>query len=125
MRDSLVMYDRETDTLWTQVDGRGIRGALNQRALQAVPSVHTTWKAWKALYPQSRVLRKRRGPGSAYESYNRNPNELGSLVGATPTHDWTARPAFSASVRKGLRPRFRSTRSAPSVSWRGQSATSS
>ena len=79
LRDSLVMYDRETDTLWTQVDGLGIRGALTGRALQAVPALHTTWKAWKALYPQSRVLRKRRGRGSAYESYNRNPNELGIL----------------------------------------------
>ena len=79
LRDSLVMYDRETDTLWTQVDGLGIRGALNGRALQAVPAVHTTWKAWKALYPQSRVLQKRSGRGSAYESYNRNPGELGIL----------------------------------------------
>ena len=79
LRDSLVMYDRETDTLWTQVDGLGIRGALNGRVLQAVPAVHTTWKAWKALYPQSRALRKRGGRGSAYESYNRNPNELGIL----------------------------------------------
>ena len=79
LRDSLVMYDRETDTLWTQVDGLGIRGALTGRALQTVPAVHTTWKTWKALYPQSRVLRKRRGRGSAYESYNRNPNELGIL----------------------------------------------
>jgi hypothetical protein len=79
LRDSLVMYDRQTETLWTQVDGMGIRGALSGHALQAVPSVHTTWKAWKALYPQSRVLRKRSGRGSAYEGYNRNPNELGIL----------------------------------------------
>ena len=79
LRDSLVMYDRETDTLWTQVDGLGIRGALNGRALQAVAAVHSTWKAWKAIYPQSRVLRKRRGRGSAYESYNRNTSELGIL----------------------------------------------
>lgn len=79
LRDSLVMFDRETDTLWTQVDGLGIRGDLNGRALQPVPAVHTTWKAWKALYPQSRVLRKRRGHRSAYDRYNRNPNELGIL----------------------------------------------
>ena len=79
LRDSLVMYDRETLTLWTQVDGLGIRGALSRRALQAVPAVHTTWKAWKTLYPASRVLQKRRSRGSAYEDYNRNPNELGIL----------------------------------------------
>ena len=79
LRDSLVMYDRQTGSYWTQVDGLAIGGALDGRALQAVPSVHTTWKAWKALYPQSRVLRKRGRRGSLYESYNRNQNELGIL----------------------------------------------
>jgi|TARA_B100001971_G_scaffold186610_1_gene186687 hypothetical protein len=79
LRDSLVMYDRETQSLWTQVDGIGIRGALDGHTLQAVPSLHTTWKAWKALYPESRVLRKRTRRGSPYDSYNRNPNELGIL----------------------------------------------
>ena len=79
LRDSLVMYDRQTGSYWTQVDGLAIGGALNGRALTMVPSVHTTWKAWKALYPQSRVLRKRSGRGSSYEGYNRNPNELGIL----------------------------------------------
>ena len=79
LRDSLVMFDRQTGTLWTQVDGRSIGGALNGQALQAVPSVVTTWKAWKALYPESQVLRKRFGRGSSYEAYNRDPNELGIL----------------------------------------------
>ncbi len=43
-RDGLVMYDRETDSLWTQVDGRGIKGEFADRALEIVPSIHATWK---------------------------------------------------------------------------------
>jgi hypothetical protein len=76
-RDGLVMYDRETDTLWTQVDGRGIKGPLAGRRLEVVPSIHATWKQWKALYPGSRVLEKRGIPRSAYDAYNRDPNRMG------------------------------------------------
>ena len=51
LRDSLVMYDRQTQSLWTQVDGLGIRGPLKDATLSIVPAIHTTWKAWKRLYP--------------------------------------------------------------------------
>ena len=79
LRDSLVMFDRETDTLWTQVDGRAINGELTGRMLEAVPAIHATWREWKTLYPESRILRKRGRSRSAYERYNRNPSELGIL----------------------------------------------
>ena len=78
-RDGLVMYDRETDTLWTQVDGKAVKGALTGRKLEVVPSVHATWKQWKQLYPDSIVLKKRGIPRSAYEGYNRDPNRAGIL----------------------------------------------
>ncbi|MBI2835809.1 MAG: DUF3179 domain-containing protein [Acidobacteria bacterium] len=76
-RDALVMYDRETDTLWTHVDGRAIRGALAGHTLRPLPSVHATWKEWKTLYPKSLVLKKRGEFRSPYESYNRDPSKLG------------------------------------------------
>jgi hypothetical protein len=76
-RDGLVMYDRETDNLWTHVDGKGIKGSLAGRVLEIVPSVHATWKEWKTLYPDSLMLKKRGAPRSVYESYNRDPNKIG------------------------------------------------
>lgn len=57
-RDGLVMYDRQTDTLWTHVDGRAVRGKLIGHVLEIVPSMHATWKEWKTLYPNSLVLKK-------------------------------------------------------------------
>jgi hypothetical protein len=78
-RDALVMFDRETRTLWSQVDGRAIRGPLAGFRLTALPSVHATWAEWLALYPQSLLLAK---PGvfrTPYETYNRNPGQLGIL----------------------------------------------
>jgi hypothetical protein len=79
LRDGLVMYDRETDTLWTQVDGRAVKGSLVGRALELVPSMHATWKEWKQLYPASLVLKKRGVSRSSYESYNRDPSRMGIL----------------------------------------------
>ena len=43
-RDALVMFDRETSTLWSQVDGRAIKGPLAGQVLQPVPSIHATWQ---------------------------------------------------------------------------------
>ena len=76
-RDALVMFDRETDTLWTHVDGQGIKGALAGRTLVPVAAVHATWKQWKTLYPDSVVLKKRAKFRSPYESYNRSSRKLG------------------------------------------------
>lgn len=78
-RDGLVMYDRQTDTLWTQVDGRAVRGPLSGRQLEIVPAIHATWREWLALYPRSQVLRKRGEFRSSYEDYNRNPGRLGIM----------------------------------------------
>lgn len=83
-KDGLVMYDRQTDTLWTHVDGRAVRGRLLGRQLDIVPSVHATWKEWLALYPKSQVLRKRGEFHSSYEGYNRNPTRLGILGRRNP-----------------------------------------
>jgi hypothetical protein len=73
------MYDRETGTLWSHVDGRALKGPLLGEVLQPVPAIHATWKEWKALYPESIVLEKT-GFGyhrSAYEDYNHDPSRLG------------------------------------------------
>ena len=78
-RDALVMFDRETDTLWTHVDGQGIKGALAGRILVPVAAVHATWKQWKTLYPDSLVLKKRGEFRSPYESYNRSSRKLGTF----------------------------------------------
>jgi hypothetical protein len=77
-RDGLVMYDRETDTLWTHVDGRAVRGKLSGQVLEIVPSIHATWKEWKTLYPQSVILKKQGEFRTPYHQYNRD-NRMGIL----------------------------------------------
>jgi hypothetical protein len=55
-RDNLVMYDRLTRSLWSQVSATAIHGPEWGRRLELVPSTLTTWGAWRADHPGSTVL---------------------------------------------------------------------
>ncbi len=55
-RDNLVMYDHQTNTLWSQLLGQSLRGALRQQRLTVIPSLITTWSEWKQLHPETLVL---------------------------------------------------------------------
>lgn len=57
-KDALVMYDRETGTLWRQADGVAMRGPLAGQQLVEIPALQTIWKVWKKLHPDTLVLRK-------------------------------------------------------------------
>lgn len=56
LHNNLVLVDHPTDTLWSQLLGQGIRGALRGSVLKVIPSTVTTWKIWRENYPDSRVL---------------------------------------------------------------------
>lgn len=57
-RGMLVLYDEETESLWSQMDGRCIQGELEGERLEHVDSVVTTWGAWRREHPDTLVLRK-------------------------------------------------------------------
>lgn len=71
------MYDRETGTLWSHVDGRALKGPLSGQTLRPQPATHATWQEWKTLYPDSLVLKKQGERESSYEEYNRDPSRIG------------------------------------------------
>ncbi len=62
--NGLVMYDDETDTLWSQILGEAVKGPLLGTKLDIVPSTQTTWAAWRELHPDTLVLDK----GGGYRS---------------------------------------------------------
>lgn len=55
-RNDLVMYDMATESLWSQLEARAIRGELTGERLKLVPSSLTTWAAWRDSHPDTRVL---------------------------------------------------------------------
>ena len=72
----LVLYDKETESLWTQIDGKAIAGPLVGTALEQLPLQVTTWQAWLADNPETLVLSESQGftrnyrhqPFSGYEA---------------------------------------------------------
>lgn len=61
-RNALVMYDHQTKTLWSQINGEAIDGPLEGSRLDPVPSGQVNWATWKSRHPNSLVLSKPRGP---------------------------------------------------------------
>ncbi|MDE2150085.1 MAG: DUF3179 domain-containing protein [Gammaproteobacteria bacterium] len=55
-QDNLLMYDRQTDSLWSQLQARAISGPLKGREMQPLPAAHTTWGAWRTRHPDTLVL---------------------------------------------------------------------
>lgn len=55
-RSDLVMYDQATESLWSQVLGRAIRGPQTGKRLSLVPSTFTSWGEWRRTHPDGEVL---------------------------------------------------------------------
>jgi len=66
----LVMYDRKTDTLWGQINGKAIIGELTGMRLKQVPLDTVTWGDWKKSNPDTKVLSRETG---FIRSYGRAP----------------------------------------------------
>lgn len=52
----LVFYDRRTETLWDQIEAKGIVGPLTDKKLELVPITMTRWGKWKTAHPDTLVL---------------------------------------------------------------------
>ena len=77
-RNALVMYDEATDSLWSQLAARAIKGPMTGESLDLEQTTITTWETWQADHPETEVLRPPPesstvvGEG-ATRNYNRNP----------------------------------------------------
>ena len=52
----LVMYDRQTESLWQQITGEAFAGKLRGGQLRTLPLSMVTWKEWRQQYPDAQVL---------------------------------------------------------------------
>ena len=73
-RSDVLMYDRESESLWTQLGMKGVSNTALNKKLKWLPSVHMTWSSWKKAFPNGQVLStdtgyKRHYAGQAYASY--------------------------------------------------------
>ncbi len=67
---NLVMYDRKTNSYWTQIGGQAIVGELTGKLLKPVSIETVVWRDWKAAHPDSEVLSQDTG---FIRPYGRDP----------------------------------------------------
>jgi hypothetical protein len=65
---NLVMYDRLTDSYWSQALGVAITGELTGYELKRIPFDVISWGDWKSLHPETLVLTTETGHLRAYGS---------------------------------------------------------
>jgi hypothetical protein len=64
---NLLLFDRETESLWSQIMGKAISGQYRGTPLKLLPLTHTSWKAWRAKHPRTQVLSVETGFERDYE----------------------------------------------------------
>ncbi len=77
-RNSLIMQDKETKSLWSHVTGEAIDGSMKGERLEFIPSVQTTWSDWVKQHPGTKLLHKEKAVrSSAYQDYFNDPDRIG------------------------------------------------
>lgn len=52
----LIMYDRQTESLWQQITGEAFAGESRGAQLETLPLSMITWNDWRQQYPEASVL---------------------------------------------------------------------
>jgi hypothetical protein len=91
---NLVMYDRQSNSLWSQALGEGIVGDYSGVKLERIPFDIAYWKEWKELYPESKVLSRDTG---SVRPYGADP------YGDYYTNDLILFPVANDDKRLGLK----------------------
>ncbi len=71
----VLLYDRDTESLWSQILNKSVAGKRVGKTLTALPISHTTWRDWIDKHPATLVLSDdtgysrdyRRDPYAGYE----------------------------------------------------------
>lgn len=66
----VLLYDRATESLWSQIIGKAVSGPMKGKKLERLPLTHTNWSDWVEQHPDTLVLSQQTGYS---RDYSRNP----------------------------------------------------
>lgn len=66
----VLLYDRQTQSLWSQILAQAVSGPLKGARLTPVALAHTSWADWRQRHPDTQVLSADTGFA---RDYNRDP----------------------------------------------------
>jgi hypothetical protein len=73
---NLILYDRLTDSNWSQLKLQCINGSQIGEEPILVPVVETTWKMWRTMYPNTKLLSLDTGFSRDYSVYPYGPYKI-------------------------------------------------
>lgn len=76
-KDNLTPWDDETESIWSQMLIKGIKGDNKNRRFNTIPILETTWGSVKAFFPNAKVFTgtSSSGKSSSYKSKRNPPDE--------------------------------------------------
>jgi len=88
----VLLYDRETGSLWSQILGKAVTGAAKGERLVIVPTAHTSWEDWLSRHPDTLVLSEDTGYArdysrDPYAGYDVNPIILFPVANSSSRFD--------------------------------------
>ena len=69
-QSDLLMYDHQTESLWSQIGMHAVAGPLTGQRLTPIFLEHTTWTEWRTAHPATLVLSTKTG---SFRNYDRAP----------------------------------------------------
>lgn len=67
--NNLIAYDRNSESVWSQMKTECINGVLLETKLETYPIVETTWANWKNIFSEPTVLSDNTGYGRDYTRF--------------------------------------------------------
>lgn len=89
VKNNLLIVDRETQSIWSQLEGKAVSGPLKNTPLKVIPTIQTTWKHWRTMHPETRVMMVEGEKGRPYLYRNWQPGTPRSKK-QSKSHDTSA-----------------------------------
>jgi hypothetical protein len=67
---NVLLYDRQTESLWSQVLAQAVTGPMKGQTLPTLPLSLTSWQDWRQAHPDTKVLSADTG---YFRNYERDP----------------------------------------------------
>ena len=65
-RSDLLMFDRESESLWSQISSEAVTGPSLGKRLKLLRSRMMSWGEWRKLHPESKILSRNTGYDQPY-----------------------------------------------------------
>lgn len=66
---NVLPYDRLTGSYWSQLRLNSVNGKMRGHQVKTFNTIETTWKTWKMLFPETKVLSTATGYNRSYDYY--------------------------------------------------------